>query len=388
MAEKTENQEQKKSGVVKISSGGSADKFWHPRFWDGMTFCAWIKLLNSARWRVAPFRLPMAFIVTCLAFNGSFWAFWQKVLYGRKIRDAKLVGEPIFIVGHWRSGTTLLHEYMMRDERFACSDTYECFAPAHFLVSGPIFRPWVKYLMPNKRPMDNMAAGLDRPQEDEFAICALGMNSPYRDVAFPNGKPIDEKYLTLRDVSDSDRKRWLDSLEYILKALTVAYNKTIVLKSPPHTARVKTIRERFPNAKFVHISRDPYTLFPSTVNLWTKLAKTHGFQNPKGGPELEEKVLRNFEQMYDAFCEDVQEIPQGNFCEVTYDELVAQPVETIEKIYRELGIDGFDERKEEFTRFAATQKSYRKNKFELSPEMKETINKRWKKYFDRYCKTE
>ena len=92
--------------------------------------------------------------------------------------------------------------------------------------------------------------------------------------------------------------------------------------------------------------------------------------------------------MYDAFCEDVQEIPQGNFCEVTYDELVAQPVETVERIYRELGIDGFDERKEEFTRFAATQKSYRKNKFELSPEMKETIKRRWKKYFDRYGKTE
>ena len=98
MAEKTENQEQKKSGVVKISSGGSADKFWHPRFWDGMTFCAWIKLLNSARWRVAPFRLPMAFIVTCLAFNGSFWAFWQKVLYGRKIRDAQMQKVPYMLV--------------------------------------------------------------------------------------------------------------------------------------------------------------------------------------------------------------------------------------------------------------------------------------------------
>lgn len=383
MSEKT-NVEEKKSGIVKITSGGSADRFWNPRFWDGMTVCALLKLFNSAGWRIAPARWPMAFVVSCLSVSNSLFACWQKLRYGGKLRKTQLVDEPIFIVGHWRSGTTLLHEYMMRDDRFACSDTYECFAPSHFLVSGSIFRPWVKYLMPKKRPMDNMAAGLDRPQEDEFAICALGMNSPYRDVAFPNGKPIDEDYLTLRNVSDSNRKRWLDSLEYILKALTIAYGKRVVLKSPPHTARLRTIRERFPNAKFVHISRDPYTLFPSTVNLWTKLSQTHGFQIPKKGPALEEKVLRNFEQMYDAFCEDAQDVPAGNLCEVSYDQLVQSPVETIEKIYKELGIDGFEEKKEEFVKFAATQKSYKKNKFELAPEIKEVIAKRWKKYFDRY----
>lgn len=377
-------QEEKKSGIVKISSGGSADRFWHPRFWDGMTFSASLKMLNSGKWKIAPSRLAMAGIILSLGVSNSFFAALQKIFYGKKLRETNLVDAPIFIVGHWRSGTTLLHEYMMRDNRFACSDTYECFAPAHFLVSGPLFRPWVKYLMPKKRPMDNMAAGLDRPQEDEFAICALGMNSPYRDVAFPNGKPIDEEYLTLRNVSDDDRKRWLDSLEYILKALTIARQKTVVLKSPPHTARIKTIRERFPNAKFVHISRDPYTLFPSTVNLWTKLAQTHGYQIPKKGPELEEKVLRNFEDMYDAFCEDVKDIPEGNLCEVSYDELVAGPVETLEKIYKELGISGFEANKEEFVKYAATQKSYKKNKFELAPEIKEVIAKRWKKYFDRY----
>ena len=386
MTKETEKQDVKKSGIVKITSGGSADRFWNPRFWDGMTVCALWKLFCAGKWRIAPFRLPMAFIVSCLSVSNSILAGYQKLRYGKKLRETKLVGEPIFIIGHWRSGTTLLHEYLMRDDRFACSDTYECFAPAHFLVSGPIFRPWVKYLMPKKRPMDNMAAGLDRPQEDEFAICALGMNSPYRDVAFPNGDPIDEDFLTLRNVSDADRERWLDALEYLLKALTVAYKKTIVLKSPPHTARVKAIRERFPNAKFVHISRDPYTLFPSTVNLWTKLAKTHGFQSPKGGPALEEKVLRNFEQMYDAFCEDVQDIPQGNLCEITYDELVAQPVETLERVYRELGIDGFEAERENFAKYAETQKNFKKNKFELAPEIKETIAKRWKKYFDRYVK--
>jgi hypothetical protein len=238
--------------------------------------------------------------------------------------------------------------------------------------------------MPKKRPMDNMAVGLDRPQEDEFAVCALGAPSPYREIAFPNNARIDADYLTLRNLNETDRSRWLDALEYFLKVLTVGRGKRIILKSPPHTARVSAILERFPNAKFVHISRDPFALFPSTVNLWKKLAATHGLQSPKGGAALEEKVLSDFEAMYDAFFQDVDLIPQGSFCEISYDELVAAPVETLERIYGELGIDGFDGRRQAFEEFASTQKKYQKNKFELAPEIKETISRRWKAYFDRY----
>lgn len=384
---KNANAAKPKSGIVKMTTGGSADRFWNPRMWDGMTLGAWLKALNSGGWRIAPSRFPMFCIISGLGVVNSTLAAFQKALFGKKIRETKLVGEPIFIVGHWRSGTTLLHEYMMRDERFTCADTYDCFAPAHFLVSGGLFRPWVKYLMPEKRPMDNMAVGLDRPQEDEFAICALGTPSPYLEIAFPNNKKrIDADYLTLRNLSDADRSAWLDSLEYILKALTVAEPKTVVLKSPPHTARIRAILERFPNAKFVHISRDPYTLFPSTANLWKKLAKTHGLQNPKGGPALEEKVLRDFEEMYEAFFADLPLLKERQLCEISYDELVQAPVATLERVYSELGLDGFAERRGAFEKFAESQKSYKKNKFEIAPEIKETISKRWAAYLERYGK--
>ena len=190
--------------------------------------------------------------------------------------------------------------------------------------------------------------------------------------------------MTLREVSDADRKRWLDALEYVVKTQTVAKDRVVLLKSPPHTARVKTILERFPNAKFVHISRDPFTLFPSTVNLWMKLSGTHGLQVPKGGPALEEKVLSDFEKMYDAFFEDIELLNDDAYCEISYDELVANPVATLEKIYAQLKIDGFSENRAKFEAFAETQKKYKKNQFELSPEMTETIARRWKKYIDRY----
>ncbi|MDO5580336.1 MAG: sulfotransferase [Planctomycetia bacterium] len=372
-----------KSGVTQKEVGGSSDKFWNPRFWDGMTMGAWARAAWKGGFRFAPSRVAMAGIISGLSVVNSGLTFGQKLFYGGKIRRTALKSDPVFIIGHWRSGTTLLHEYMIRDKQFTFSDTYVCFAPSHFLFSGPLFRPWVQWLMPAKRPMDNMVAGLERPQEDEFALCAYGLPSPYLDILYPNTPPIDPDYLTLRKITPDQRKHWLDVFEYFLKTLTVADNKTIILKSPPHTGRIRTILERFPNAKFVHINRNPYTLFPSTYTLWMKLAQTHGVQHPKG-IGLEEKILSNFEEMYAAFEEDLPLLKPNQFYDVSYDELVKEPVALLEKIYGTLEIDGFEESREAFANFASTQKSYKKNKFQISPEIQEAISRRWSGYIQKY----
>ena len=241
--------------------GGYKDRFWYPRFWDGMTLGAWLKLLKAGRYRVAPIRWGMAVIITLLAvFVNTPCAWLQKKLYGKKIQETKLAGAPIFIIGHWRSGTTLLHEYMIRDTRFSFADTYACFVPEHFIMSRFTIRPIVGLLMPTKRPIDNMEAGLDRPQEDEFALASMGLPSPYRNIIFANnGLNIDSEYLTLRKVSAEDRKTWLDGMDVFLKTLTFQNpGRRVVLKSPTHTGRIKTLLERYPDAKFVHIHRNPY----------------------------------------------------------------------------------------------------------------------------------
>ena len=379
-----ETQAQPKSGVVKSKSGGSPDRFWNPRFWDGMTISAYHKLLRAGKHKVSLGRYPMFCMIWALTPLNSGLAALQSCFYSRKINATRPVDDPIFIIGHWRSGTSLLHEYLMRDERFTTSNTYECFAPSHFLVSEKYIAPWLKFLMPKKRPMDNMAVGLQRPQEDEFAICALGMNSPYRDVAFPNNAPIDSEYLTLRSLSDDERARWLDAIEYLVKALTVKYDKRLILKSPPHTARVEALLERFPNAKFIHISRDPFVLFPSTVNLWKRLSAVHGLQVPKDTCAIEEKTLKNFEEMYDSFFDALPKLQPGALCEISYDELVDRPVSTLERIYSELNLGRSQENKEIFEQYANSQKSYKRNKFEISAEMKKTILRRWRRYFERY----
>jgi len=366
--------------------GGYKDRFWYPRFWDGMTFRAWLKMMKAGNFRVAPIRWAMALFITGLAiFVNSPCALLQKWFYGKRIRDTKLAGAPIFIIGHWRSGTTLLHEYMIRDAQFSYADTYACFVPEHFIVSRYTLRPAVSFLMPKKRPIDNMEAGFDRPQEDEFALTSMGLPSPYRNIVFSNnGLNIDSEYLTLRNVFGEDREAWLDGLDTFLKTLTVLYpNKRIVLKSPPHTGRIKTLLERYPDAKFIHIHRNPYSIFPSTYNLWMRLSLDEGVQRPSG-MGMEDYVFDSLNTMYEAFEEDVKLLAPNQFCDVAFKDLTASPVETLKKIYQTLELDGFDDVKPIFEQHADSQKTYKKNKFSENPELKAKIAERWKRYFERY----
>ena len=367
--------------------GGYTDRFWYPRFWDGMTLSAWVKLLKAGKFRIAPIRFAMVCIITWLAVFANSPAAWlQRLIYGKKIRNTKLAAPPIFIIGHWRSGTTLLHEYMIRDTQFSFADTYACFVPEHFILTRRTFRPLVSVLMPRKRPVDNMAAGFDRPQEDEFALASMGLPSPYRNILFPNnGWNIDLEYLTLREVSAEDRKIWLDGLDTFLKTLTVLYpGRRIVLKSPPHTGRIKTLLERYPDAKFIHIHRNPYSIFPSTQNLWMRLALDEGVQRPDG-VGLEEYMFNTLNTMYDAFEEDVKTLAPNQICGIAYKELTADPVETLQKIYQTLELDGFDAVKSVFQEHADSQREYKKNKFaEMDSELKTKIADRWKRYFDQF----
>ncbi|MCH5376649.1 MAG: glutamate synthase-related protein [Planctomycetes bacterium] len=145
----------------------------------------------------------MACIITgCSAFNSTLHAV-QRLRYGKRLREVQVDRPPVFIIGHWRSGTTLLHELLVRDPQFAYPNTYECFAPSHFLVSEWIIPRLVGFLLPKRRPMDNMGAGFGYPQEDEFAICIMGAPSPYSRLAFPNHKPEYLEFLDMVEIPDS-----------------------------------------------------------------------------------------------------------------------------------------------------------------------------------------
>ncbi|HVA85305.1 MAG TPA: sulfotransferase, partial [Candidatus Saccharimonadales bacterium] len=99
------------------------------RMWYGMRFTTWARLLWRNHFRVSPNRVPVVIVTaTVLSAINSLLAPVERLIFGRRIAATR-VEAPIFIIGHWRSGTTLLHELLALDDRFGYPTTYQCFAP-------------------------------------------------------------------------------------------------------------------------------------------------------------------------------------------------------------------------------------------------------------------
>ncbi|MEX0819493.1 MAG: sulfotransferase, partial [Pirellulaceae bacterium] len=332
----------------------------------------------------SPSRIPMAMINTGLSFLNSGLALQQRLWFGRKIEECQLADDPVFILGHWRTGTTWLHELMVLDERHAFPTTYECLAPSHFLFSKPLTSWWLWMLLPRRRPMDNVRIGLESPQEDELALCALGARSPYLTWAFPNHPPQEQEYFDLRDLSPEALANWKAKFNWFLRALQVkSPGKRIVLKSPTHTFRVPVLLDMFPNARFVYLVRDPFIVFPSMLKTWQRLYRYHGFQPPKA-LGLEEYILKNFEHLHRVFEEDRERIAPGRLCVMRYEDLVSDPIEQMRRLYEELDLGGFDDVKPQLEQYVAGLSDYVPNRHNLAPELHEQIATRCADYIEKY----
>lgn len=370
----------RKKGTVPT---GALDRPWHMRAWSGMNVTAWWGALVRNHFAVSPPRVPMAVILSGLSLFNSSMSVLQRLIFGRRVGATELVEDPIFVLGHWRSGTTLLHELLVCDPQHTYPDTYACFGPNHFLLTAGVLKKWVRFLLPSQRPMDAMAIRWEYPQEDEWALCNMGLPSPYLTILFPNRPPQAREYLDLRDLPEKDRQRWKQCLLWFLKCLTLRDPKRIVLKTPAHTCRVRTLLEMFPAARFVHIVRDPYVIFPSTVHTWRRLYRYHGVQVPRY-EGLEQHVLDTFAHMYRVFEEDAERIPPSQLCEVRYEALVRDPVGQMATVYESLGLGEFDEALPALREYAARSAGYKTNRYEITAETRAQIADRWGSYIDKY----
>jgi hypothetical protein len=240
-------------------------------------------------------------------------------------------------------------------------------------------------MLPSKRPMDAMSAGWDRPQEDEFALVNLGLPSPYLVWAFPNHGPVADEYLDLRSLTRQDRETWKRKWREFVNRLALLGDRRIVLKSPTHTARVRTILEVFPDAKFVHIVRDPLVLFPSTVRLWKSLSEVQGFQHLSDDAGwIDRHVLDTFVRMYECFEQDRELVPPGRLVDIRYEELIADPVGQMREVYNRLNLGDFAAVEPAIQRYVDERRDYQTNKYTLPPEVADRVRGRWAPYFQRY----
>ncbi len=357
---------------------------WMLKFWDGICFTGWFRLLVLNGFRVGWQYWHHVPAITAMSIFNSLYRKGQWFRFGRRIKPIAEDQQPIFIIGHWRSGTTLLHELLVLDPRHTFPTTYDCFAPNHFLATQWFVLRFMRFLLPSRRPMDNMAAGWDRPQEDEFALCNLGTPSPYLTMAFPNHPPQWTRSISRsRDSRRRRSSRWKRTFLRFLCEVSYFNRKRIVLKSPPHTCRIKVLLELFPQARFVHIVRDPFVIFPSTVNLWKKLYKQTALQRPTF-VGLEDQVFDTFERMYDRFEAERHLIGPRQLCELRYEDLVRDPIACMQAVYEKLDLGEFETLLPALREYVAGMSGYETNRYELAPELRDRIARRWATFIRKY----
>jgi len=340
-------------------------------------------MLAANRFAISPSRIPMAMAISIITWINLVLAWISEAIYGRRARNSKLRHPPLFVLGHWRTGTTLLHELLVQDKRFIYPTTFDCMVPRHFLLTAGFFCRWFGWLLPKTRPMDDMAVGFDRPQEDEFALMNLGADSPYIEWAFPN-RGFHTEALSMENLPAERRERWKKCLDWFMRRQGLKdTNARIVLKSPPHTARVKMILELYPDARFVHIVRDPRVVIPSSVRTWKRMSDAFSLQIRRDRP-LEDHIFRMFEVMYDRFEQDRALIPENQFHQLRYEDLVANPLAELEAIYQRLDLGDFESARPAVEKHLDGVKNYKTNKYQLADELAARVQDHCGDYMRRY----
>jgi len=354
---------------------------FHPAV--GMTFGEWWSLLRRHRFAVDLPQQPRALIQTALSAANSVNARIERQIYGRRV-EATVVLAPLFILGHYRSGTTHLHNLLALAPELAAPTLFQVLNPQTFLTTERWSAQLADKLVLRHRFPDNIAQGAAVPSEDEIALGTMTGLSPYLAYYFPRDASRYDRYLTFQDVPDGDVGRWGSALTTFLKKLTLRHGRRLVLKSPPHTARIRLLLDLFPDARFVHIHRHPYEVFPSTGHMARSIQPA--IQLQQCSPlDSADRILGVYSKMYDAYFEQRSLIPKGRLCDVGFDPLQRDPVGVVRSIYESLGLGNFEQLQPQLEGYLASITGYQKNRFiDLSGPLRRRIADEWGRSFDEW----
>jgi hypothetical protein len=198
---------------------------------------------------------------------------------------------------------------------------------------------------------------------------------------FPRRAGHYDRYLTLRGVKNGEIAEWQGAILWFAKKLTWKYRKPLVLKSPPHTGRIRLLLEVFPDARFVHIHRDPYVVFQSARHTALKMIDFFNLQH--SALDAEERTIRQYLEMFDAFFEEKDSIRENRLHEVRFEDLERDPIGEMRRVYQALRLPEFGLVEPSMRSYVASLSGYEKNTYPpIEPRLRERIAHEWRRCFE------
>lgn len=309
----------------------------------------------------------------------------QERRYQKLLADKPLVHDPVFILGHWRSGTTFMHNVFSCDDHFGYNTTYQTVFPHLIMWGQPFFKKNMSWLMPDHRPTDNMELAVDLPQEEEFAITNMCPYTYYNFWFLPRHiQEYADKYLLFNNISPEELKAFDEAFMRVIKiSLWNTHGTQFLSKNPPHTGRIKELVKMFPNAKFIYLMRNPYTVFESTRSFFMNTIKPLKLQEISDD-DIQENILTVYSKLYNKYEEDKHLIPKGNLVEVRFEDYEKEAYDMTKEIYSKLSLPNFENAKDSILAYVDKKKGYKKNKYKYSPETIKLVESRWNFALDQW----
>ncbi|MFN2109724.1 MAG: sulfotransferase family protein [Anaerolineae bacterium] len=346
------------------------------QFLAGGSFRNWMRLVaanGGVDWRY----WIRSLYVSIVALLGAPFRAYENARFGARIAATPIRETPIFILGHWRSGTTHVMRLIARDPAFAVVTFIHTMIPGLYL-SSPLFRAILASSLPKVRPMDNVSVSPDAAEEEEYALGNLSPYSFYHALSFPKKmREIFDKYVLFEGVERKVIEQWKAIYLHFLKKVTFSSNgKRLLLKNPANTGRIPTLLELFPDAKFIHVYRNPYVVYSSTMHWLDKELAPTALQDVDE-EMVRENALRNYEKLMLRYEEDKALIPEGNLIEVRFEDFEANPLGEVARIYETLGLALGPEAQQQMQQYLLTVKGYKKNTYRLDHRTRRELARRW-----------
>ncbi len=334
----------------------------YPHFMGLAPLDSVLALLFRAPARVPPVLWPRLIVLIFFSALSSLLNLPERLVIAAwlKFRPRRVAPHeaPVFVLGYFRSGTTWLQTLLSRDPSLRSPIWIEALSPHTFVTTWAILRLLLAPFLMLVRIRAVSPLGATLPAEDDFALCNWARCSVIAGRAvLPGQQDFYNRFHDLDRLTPEERARWEShELAFVGKLMLVSGGRRLVLKSPSHTARVRHLVRLFPGAKFIHISRPPRTVFQSNIALVNGLQDAFRLSAPIDAGAQEEMIVEEYLATMDHYIADRALIPPGDLAELRLQDLAADPIAALERVYGTLGLDFSEAFRQRLTRQLAAPK--------------------------------
>lgn len=333
-------------------------------------------------------------VLIALAVSIARWPFStiERVAFAVMQTRTEPMPDPVFIVGYWRSGTTHLHNLMAQSPNFGYITPLATGLPWDVLGIVRAFEPLLEQALPSDRFVDNVAVTPTSPQEDSIPLATMGAASYYHGLYFPQQFEAHFRQDVLQGVDQvgdrglDDFDRWQRLHRHFLRAVSIQQgDKPLLVKNPVYTGYIRHLRHLWPTAKFIHIYRNPYRVFPSTRHYFTRLLPELALQSyDEEHLPIEPLILESYRHLMDALKTDTADLPADQWIELRFEDLQANPLRELETIFTQLNLPDFAATRPYLERYLTDLGDYRQNQYTIDPATIATIDRHWQPYIQRW----